>query len=308
MIRRMYALVLLGIGVLIVLAGLLKVLPNTVIAIGAGLCFFGLILTGLSFIPRPQAAGDAAAPLSPFDRIAGLFYEPARVFQNLRVHPRWLTALLIIALCNFVYNVAFVRRVTPERIAEHTTEKVVEAGFVPADKASEMKEEQLNAATDPVRVWGGAINQVVATFVFMAIFAGLYVLGVLAFGGKINFWQALAVATHAAVPVIVISKLVSLLLLYLKAPEDIHPMRGANGLVQDNLSVLFNPAEHPVLYTMASFIGVLSFYGLWLTKTGLHNTGERVSSSAAWSVAIALWVIILLLSIASAAAFGGFIA
>lgn len=306
MVRRSYALVLLGLGIVVVAAGLLKVLPNTVIVIGAGLAFFGLLLTGLSFVPRPAPAPDAPAPLSPFDRIAGLFYEPSRVFQNLRAHPRWLTALLIVALVNFVYSVAFTRRVTPERIAEHTSEKVVEAGFVPADKAGQMKEEQIRAATDPVSVWGGSVNQVVLTFVVLCAVAGLYLLGVLAFGGRLNFWQALAVATHAALPVVVISQLVSLLLLYLKDPADIHPVLGASGLVQDNLGILFKPAEHPVLYTVGASIGVLSFYGLWLTATGLKNAGERVSPSAAWSVAIAMWVVALILRVALAAAFGGF--
>jgi hypothetical protein len=308
MVRRPLSLAALGVGILIVVLGLLKVVPGAFVAVGAALAFFGLLLTALSFVPRPVPAADAPAPLSAPERIAGIFYEPARVFQNLRAHPRWLTALLIVGLLSFAYSTAFNKRVTPERIADFTTEKVVEAGFVPADKAAEMKEQQIEAAKNPVSVWGGAVTQTVGVFVVMSIIAGLYLLGILAFGGRINFWQALAVAIHAALPIVVISKLVSLLLLYLKDPDDIHPMLGANSLVQDNLGILFKPAEHPVLYAAASAVGVLSFYGLWLAKTGLQNGGERVSSSAAWSVAIAMWVIGFLLVVGSAAAFGGFMA
>ena len=79
-----------------------------------------------------------------------------------------------------------------------------------------------------------------------------------------------------------IQKLVSLVILYIKSPDDIHPILGQETLVQDNLGVLFNPADHPVLFVAASVIGVLSFYGLWLRAKGLQNGGEKVSSTAAW--------------------------
>jgi len=78
-------------------------------------------------------------------------------------------------------------------------------------------------------------------------------------------------------------------------------------LVQDNLGVLFAPSVHPVLFVMMSFIGVLSFYGLWLRAKGLKEGGTRVSSTAGWGVAITLWVVALLLISAVTALFPGFI-
>jgi len=308
MIRRTYALVALGVGIALVAAGLAKVLPGGFVVMGAALAFFGLLATGLSFVPRPAPAADAPAPMPAFERIAGLFYQPAEVFRNLRAHPRWLAALLIITLCNFIYSTAFTYRLTPERIVEFTTQKVIEGGWVPEQHAAKMRENQVEAAKDPVRVWGGAVNQFVLGFALVALLAGLFLLGVMALGGRINFWQALAVAAHAYLPVIVIQKLLSLLLLYLKSPDDIHPIIGAQGLVQDNLGALFSPAEHPVLFAAASAVGVFSFYGLWLLATGLKNGGERVSKTTAWSIAIGIWVIGLLLAVSSAAAFGNFMA
>jgi hypothetical protein len=58
---------------------------------------------------------------------------------------------------------------------------------------------------------------------------------------------------------------------------------------------------------MASFIGLTSFYGLWLRATGLHNGATRVSKGAAWGVAITLWVLLLLLASIFTALFPGFI-
>ena len=73
------------------------------------------------------------------------------------------------------------------------------------------------------------------------------------------------------------------------------------------LTALFTPAEHPVLFAATSTIGLLTFYRAWLTAVGIHQGGERVKSSTGWSVAIAFWVIGLLLAVISGALFGKFL-
>jgi hypothetical protein len=62
-----------------------------------------------------------------------------------------------------------------------------------------------------------------------------------------------------------------------------------------------------VLFVIASWIGILSFYGLWLKAKGLHHGGTRVSSSAGWGVAITMWLIGLVLVTIITALFPGFI-
>jgi hypothetical protein len=141
----------------------------------------------------------------------------------------------------------------------------------------------------------------------MSILGALYLLGVLVFGGRINFWQSLCVIIYASVPIVVIQKLISLPLLYIKDIDDIHPIMGQETLVQDNLGVLFTPAEHPVLFVLASAIGLLSFYGLWLKATGLKNGGQKVSKGAAWGTAVLFWLIGLMFIVAMAALFPSFI-
>src|SRR6185295_9181213 len=144
---------------------------------------------------------------------------------------------------------------------------------------------------NPVRRDAPVISTLVAIFCLTSIVAALYLLGILAFGGRMNFWQSLAMLFYAAVPIITIQKLLGLVLLYLKSPDDVHPILGQETLVQDNLGVLFSPASHPVLFVLATAIGLLSFYGLWLKATGLKNAGYRVSSGTAWGVAVTFWLL-----------------
>jgi len=302
---RTIAIIIFAIGILLLVGGIMHLTPGT-IQIGVVAAFCGGLLFGLSFIPRPAVAPGAPPPLSPAERITSVFYDPAPVFQNLRVYPRWVGAFLIIALCSSLYTVAFTQRLTPEAIASITADKVIDSGFIPQDKQAEFKQQQIDAAKSPVMRVSTVISQIAGIFVFMVIFAGLYMLGILMFGGRINFWQALAVAIYGSLPPIFLERLLSLVLLYVKAPDDIDPIKGQQGLVRDNLGILFNSADHPYLFVFGSFIGIITIYGLWLKATGLHNTGERVSKGAAWTIILILWGIGLLLGLASAALFPSF--
>lgn len=122
-----------------------------------------------------------------------------------------------------------------------------------------------------------------------------------------HFWQAFSVVIYATLPVAVITKVISFIILFIKSPDDIHPLIGQKTLVTDNLGILFASKDHPVLYVAASAIGILSFYELWLTAKGLQEGGYKVSSSAGWGVTITVFGLFLLLGLGLTAIFPGFV-
>lgn len=297
------------IGLIVLIGGFANFIPGGK-STGAAVCFLGILLMAFSFIPLPTVP-EADAPLSFFDKITGVFFEPSRIFRNLRYHPHWFGAFAIICALTAIYTFAFVQRITPERIVDHTNEKLAEMGppFAPPPEVLEnMKTEQLQSLKNPIERIGGAVKQFVGLFAVTSLVAALSLLGILAFGGRINFWQALAVSFYAAVPIVVIQKLLGLGILYLKSPDDLHPILNQETTLQDNLGILFSPADHPVLFVLASFIGLTSFYSIWLRAKGLHMGATRAGSGAAWGVAITLWVLVLLLVTIMTALFPGFIA
>jgi hypothetical protein len=303
---RPFAIGLFVVGLIVLIAGVTKILPGGV-GTGAAFAFWGLLLFAFSFIPLPQTTGAEEPPLSALQKLTGIFYEPTRVFKNLRVHPHWLAALLVLGSVNAIYTAAFVQRLTPEYIVEFQMEKLADSPIKPPPERMEAaKENALQQAKQPIQRIQTAAKSFVAVFVLASFVTGLCLLGVLAFGGRINFWQAFVAVLYAYVPIAVISKLLSLVILYIKSPDDIHPVLGAETLVRDNLGVLFAPAEHPALYVLGSTIGVLSFYGLWLRARGLANAGQKVSSSAAWGVTITLWVLGLIIGMILATLFSSF--
>jgi hypothetical protein len=171
---------------------------------------------------------------------------------------------------------------------------------------AEAKDNMLQAAKQPIQRVEAAAKTFVGIFVFVCLVASLCLLGVLAFGGRMNFWQAFAAVLYSYMPAAVIGKVVSIVILFIKSPDDIHPLMGQETLLQDNLGILFKPADHPVLFVMGTAVGVLSLYSLWLKAKGLANAGYKVSSSAAWGVSITLWVLYLIVMMIFATLFGGF--
>jgi|SRR6476620_884319 len=303
---RIPAIVLFVLGLLILVAGIAKFLPGG-LGTGGAFAFFGIALFAFSFIPLPQPGGTEEPPMSGPQKLLAIFYAPTSVFRNLRSHPTWLAAFLVIGIANAVYTAAFVQRLTPERIVQHTMDSLENSPIKPPpDRLEKMREDNLQAAKQPIQRVQTAAKGFVGVFVFISVVAALCLLGVLAFGGRINFWQSFAAVIWGYLPIILITKLVSLVLLYLKDPDSIHPVLNAESLVQDNLGILFNPPDHPALFVLGSVIGVLSFYGLWLRAKGLANAGQKVSSTTAWGVAITLWVLALIVGMIFATLFSSF--
>src|SRR5215211_5717762 len=148
---RPFAIAFFVIGLIVLGAGIPKLIPGGV-STGGALAFFGILLFAFSFIPLPVIP-DAEPPLSFFAKVTGIFFEPTRVFRNLRAHPHWVGAYAVVAVLSVIYTFAFVQRITPERIVDHTIQKISEMGppFAPPPERIEgMREAQLKALKNPI--------------------------------------------------------------------------------------------------------------------------------------------------------------
>lgn len=307
---RPFAIAFFVIGAIIAAAGIPKVglFPGG-IPTGGILALGGIILFAFSFIPLPVIP-DSEPPLPFFSKLTGIFFEPSRVFRNLRAHPHWVGAWAVVVVLSVIYTFAFVQRITPERIVDHTVQKVAEMGppfAPPPDRLEAMRESQLKALKNPIERVGTVIKSAVGLFILGAFTAGLCLLAALAFGGRINFWQALSIVFYYWLPVVAIQKILGLGILYLKSPDDLHPILNQETTLQDNLGILMSPSEHPVLFVLLSFIGLTWFYLLWLRAKGLHMGATRIGSSAAWGISITLFALLLIFVTIWTSLFSGFI-
>lgn len=291
------------VGILVAVFGFTGILPHLG-STGIILVLFGGLLFGLSFIPKPVAV--ESAPMSFPETLAKMFFAPTEVFQNLRRFPRFLGVILVMSIISGIYTTAFFYHLTPERIANYQVDKTAESGFAPEEMMPKIRQDTIEAYTNPMARAGQLVNGFVGQVFFIAFVGFMFWLIIMAFGGTINFWQSVSATAYAFFPVILLQKGISTLILFLKDPVDVHPILGQNSLVQDSLNFLIAPSASPVLYTVLSSFSLLAIYSIWLIATGLKNTGERVSPTAAWSASIFLWVAGLSLGAIMAFFFGGF--
>ncbi len=294
------------VGIIVAVLGIVGVVTGGA-GTGGAFCALGILFVGFSFMRLP-AVPNPPPKMSTVGTLTGIFFEPTSVFRNLRAHPQFMAACIIAGLLNGIYVAAFVHRITPERIINFTVDKLEESPIKPPPEAlAKMRTEGVEQQKAVGQQIGNVLKAVVSHFFGVAFIAALCLLGVLAFGGRMHYWQTYAVVAYAAVPVTLIQKGISFIILYLKSPDDIHPILGQESLVYDNLGLLVSGKDHPVLYVIATTIGVITFYRLWLGAVGLREGGYKVSSTAAWGVTITLAVIGLLFGMAIAVIFPGFL-
>lgn len=299
--RRIVGVIIFALGLLVWLSYVLMSVPGTK-WLGPFAMLIGAVIFGLSFIPRPAPGSEAPPPMPPAERIIKVFYEPEPVFKNLRHHPRWLAAFLVLALFSMMQDIAIKQRLGPERIAIDKADRYIEGGFVQEDKISPEDFKMLYVAGAKATATTEKITspfwRVGIDFIFILVLAGIFFLCALAFGGRMNFWQALSVSAYSALPPIVISKSLDLILLYIQSPDDINPTSAEQrGLARADLGLLFSPLAHPYLYTLASAVSLFSLYGWWLAVTGFKHTGEKISGGYAWTIAFILWLLGTLLTL-----------
>ena len=298
--RRIVGIIVFVVGVLLLMSHLLGLIPGLK-WLGIFGMFLGCVVFGLSFIPQPAPGENAPAPLSPADRITMVFYEPDPVFRNLRHYPRWLAGFLVLVLFSVAYQLAVIQRVGPERLAEDNANRVIEGGFLPPEVSpDDFRQAQIAKAIStatrdkiilPLWTAGG-------TLLFLLVLTALYLLGVIAFGGRINFWQALSVTIYSWLPPAIISTILNVILLYTQSVDNIIPMRAQQqNLARADLGLLLSPVAHPYLYTLAGALGLFTLYRLWLTATGLKNTAEKIKGGSAWAIVLIVWMVGLLLSL-----------
>ena len=306
--NRLAGIIVAIIGVVVIVLSFLKVIPGLT-QTGISLTLLGVLIIGLSFIPKPET--DDTPRMSTAETLAAIFYSPGEVFQNLRRHPRWLAALLIMSVLSVVFFNLFLYRLTPERVTNYAIDKTLEMPMIANSEEARKNVEAGRAQTieqnkNPILRGGQAVNTFIGQVFLYAFFGLIFYLFALAMGGVMNYWQAFSAAVYASFPVSIIKFVLNSIILFIKDPTDIHPILGQNSLIQDNLNFLVSPAANPVLYSLLSAISLLVIYSLWLNATGLKNAGEKVSPTIAWSATLTVFVIMVLFGAIMSWMFSGF--
>ena len=305
--NRLAGIVIAAIGLVVAVLSVAKVVPGLT-QTGVFLILFGGLIIGLSFIDKPDT--DGAERMSTPSTLGNIFFAPSDVFRNLRRHPRWLVAVLLMSVLSATYTNLFHYRLGPDRVANFAIDKTLEMPIMNDEAKKQVEGTRAQALADnknPTIRAAQAVSGVAGTVFGFSFLALIFFLFSMAMGGKINFWQAFSAGVYAALPVSIIRFVLNTIILFNKDPSEIHPILGQQSLIQDSLNFLVLPAEHPVIFTLLGATSLLGFYWLWMNATGLKNAGEKVTGTIAWSASIGVFVLLLLFGVALATLFPSFI-
>lgn len=234
------------------------------------------------------------------ETLSGIFFEPGRTFEALRARPRFLVAALVMAIFFLGFTVLFFQKINYEDMMRQAVESSPRA----EQMTPEQKEQAISMQTKPVVKY--AISYVLPALIFAIIIAlgGLiYMLGAMAMGKRIGYKQGLAVWTYSSLPPLVLVMLANIIMLFVRPPDPSDAAAARGGLIHANLGILTDRTAHPVLTTLLGSLDLFAIYGLVLAAIGLRKVA-RMSSGAAWTIVIAIYLIALLFKLGGAALFG----
>jgi hypothetical protein len=248
--------------------------------------------------PTPATTTGADAPvMSTPATLSGIFLEPGRTFEALRERPRFLVAAVILVILSVAITLLIFNKID---YAAFMREQITKG-----PNGDKMTPEQVDRAvgfyTGPIGKVLIYVFPVVGTAVVIAAGAGLYLLGSMLMSGKLRFKQALSVWTYSSFAPSVLATIVTAIVVLITPADEINPAQ-QGGLVRANLSIIPH-GESPALGALLGSVDLFALYGLYLAALGMRKMG-KLSSGSAWTIALGLWLVGVLLKVGWAAAFG----
>lgn len=230
---------------------------------------------------------EQAAEMSTPETLSGIFFEPGRTFEALRARPRFLAATIILALCFLASTVAFFSKVDYDQMIR----QAIESSPRTEQMSPEQKEAAIAMQTKPaLKYLFVYVFPTVGVFIFVALGAAIYLLGTLAMGKKMNYWQALAVWSYSSLPPTILLTVANIIMLFVRPPDPSDAVAARGGMIHANLGLLTSRTAHPVLASGLGAVDLFVIYGLVLAAIGLRKTG-RLSTGAAWTIVLVVWLI-----------------
>jgi hypothetical protein len=228
---------------------------------------------------EPQPKG-----LSEGSRLTGVFFEPAKTFEDIAARPNFWPPLILIMVVALVYMALYGQHVGWERMIRHQTEMSSRA----AQLSPEQRETQIQMGAKFAPIFGyvGVLVGVpLVTLIWSAVLLGI-VKGMMS--AQVRLKQVFAILCYAAMPGLIMM-LLAIAVMFMKSPDDFNLQ---NPLVFNPGAFLDQATTSKFIYSLASAIDLFTIWKLVLVGIGLKVAGGRaLSMGGAMTAAFLPWVI-----------------
>jgi hypothetical protein len=241
--------------------------------------------------PEATPAPKPKGPPNEFEKIIGVFFEPAKTFADLGRHPNWWVPWLLLSVVSLGWIYAVQTKIGWDQVAENNVKMSPKQADALDKLPADQRDQRMAFAAKITK--GIAWATPIMILVFTAIFAGLY-LAIYNFGlgAKVTYGRSLAIAMYASLPS-VLKYLLGIVFVFILDPETYNMQQP----VASNLGALIDPMQHRFLFGVLSGVDLFIIWGTILTAIGF----EQCTKVKRWTGFAALYGVIMFFIIAFAA-------
>ena len=234
--------------------------------------------------------------MSEAGRLAGIFWEPKPVFQDLAARPRFWAPLIIMTVLAVVLMVSFSRVVGFESMTRRQIEASPRTAQMPPEQRERAIQMGLKFAV-PFAYGGAALGFTVSALAIAGILLGcVNLLG----GAKVSYPQAFSITCYSFLPS-GLATILAMVVMFLKDPADFdlqHPLPLNLGAFLDKSAV------GSFVYSLAGSLDLFSIWVLLLLALGFSSAARKMSFGKALALVSLPWAVYVLLK-SSLAGFTG---
>ncbi len=215
-------------------------------------------------------------------RIAGVFLEPGKAFADIVAWPsRWWIPVVLMALMGLTFTYCYSQRVGWDRMIRQTMESNERMQSLPADQREQAIERGIKFAGVMGYV-GALLGSTVVVLVVAAVL--MFVMNAM-MGTQASYKQSLSIVSYSFLPG-VLAGILSIIVLYLKNPEDFDIR---NPLAFNGAALLSSTAPKWQVALATSF-DVFSFWMMALMAVGFAATTRKLTWGKAFTGIVVCWL------------------
>jgi hypothetical protein len=218
-----------------------------------------------------------------FSRLSAIFFEPGKVFEEIKKRPTWLGIFLLLAPVVIAGQYVAVTRVDYETYMRQAL------AWNPLSKnmAEEQIQQILSQPRSAVQQYMAVVLAPVNLLIVFLILAGVFLLAFVLMGASLTYKKALAVTFWAMAPPAIIMTLLAIVFMLVKEPDSLDVIDISRN-VASNPSVAVDEKTNPVLHSILARIDLFSFWTIYLLALGFAAVaGTKLGKAAA--VILVLW-------------------
>jgi len=247
-------------------------------------------------VPPPPTVPEGPG-LTQLQRVIYTFSAPSKTFSDVKRNTSWWLPYLLTVFFSYVLFAGISAKITWPTVAENNI-KMNTRQAEAFDKATpEVRATQIKIAA--MITEGIMAAAPVTVLIVSAIFAGILLATInFGFGGKAGFWQIFAVSLYAGLPGL-LKFILGTAAMFAGLDADTFKIGNFAGT---NIGYYLPADTSKPLMALATSIDVVTIWSLVLTAIGISIVAGTKRSSGYIAV-FAWWILVVLLSVGSAAAF-----